>query len=111
MRTKRENMKFQGKTFNDEAIQVLVKNGRIISLSPFDTVDLNSLPYIAPGIIDIQVNGFAGVDYNTLPIKKDEILESMHALFKEGVTTFLPTLITNSENAISEILKSESYSE
>ena len=99
-------MNYQGRLLNGKSVQIKVENGRIDSLLPLDTGDLDSLPIIAPGLIDIQVNGFSGIDYNTLPLTEDGVKESMHALFREGVTTFLPTIITNSENVISEILQS-----
>jgi N-acetylglucosamine-6-phosphate deacetylase len=51
-------------------------------------------PYIAPGFIDLQVNGFAGVDYNHPSAPLDEIARSVQVLFSTGVTRFLPTVIT-----------------
>ena len=37
--------------------------------------------YLAPGFIDIQVNGFAGVDYNHPATPHEEIARSLGALF------------------------------
>jgi N-acetylglucosamine-6-phosphate deacetylase len=50
--------------------------------------------YLAPGFIDIQVNGFAAVDYNHPATPDDEIARSQQALFATGVTRFYPTVIT-----------------
>src|SRR5580698_431675 len=50
--------------------------------------------WIAPGFIDIQVNGFAGVDYNQPDAPHSEIARSIHALFATGVARFYPTVIT-----------------
>lgn len=50
--------------------------------------------YLAPGFIDLQVNGFAGVDYNAPESSSEEIDRSMGALFSTGVTRFFPTVIT-----------------
>jgi N-acetylglucosamine-6-phosphate deacetylase len=52
--------------------------------------------YLAPGFIDLQVNGFAGVDYNSPATAHDEIERSIGALFATGVTRFYPTVITGS---------------
>ena len=49
-----------------------------------------------PGLIDIQINGFAGVDFNTPGLSADRIREVVPALRHTGVTRFLPTLITGS---------------
>ncbi len=52
--------------------------------------------YIAPGFIDLQVNGFAGVDYCSPHSRHDEIGRSIRAQFETGVTRFFPTVITGS---------------
>src|SRR5437763_8611880 len=49
---------------------------------------------IAPCFIDLQVNGFAGVDYNNPATSHDDIARSIAALFATGVTRFYPTVIT-----------------
>jgi N-acetylglucosamine-6-phosphate deacetylase len=57
--------------------------------------------YVAPGWIDLQVNGVAGVDYNAPDTPLAEIARSIQFLFTTGVTRFYPTVITNSpENMI-----------
>src|SRR5690242_14757800 len=49
---------------------------------------------VAPGWIDLQVNGFAGVDYNDPSTAIDEVARSIRAMFAAGVTRFFPTVIT-----------------
>lgn len=48
-----------------------------------------------PGFCDLQVNGFAGVDYNNPRTTAGEILHSIERLRATGVTRFLPTLVTS----------------
>jgi len=50
--------------------------------------------WLAPGFVDIQVNGFAGVDYNSPTASHEEIARSIRVLFSTGVTRFFPTVIT-----------------
>src|SRR5471030_1337896 len=50
--------------------------------------------YLAPGWIDIQVNGFAAVDYNRPGVSHEDIARSLRVLFSTGVTRFYPTVIT-----------------
>lgn len=50
--------------------------------------------WIAPGWVDIQVNGFAGVDYNAPATPHEEIARSIQVLYSAGVTRFYPTVIT-----------------
>jgi N-acetylglucosamine-6-phosphate deacetylase len=49
---------------------------------------------VAPGFIDIQVNGFAGVDYCGAGASVEEIGRSLEAQFACGVTRLFPTVIT-----------------
>jgi N-acetylglucosamine-6-phosphate deacetylase len=47
-----------------------------------------------PGLFDLQVNGFQGVDFNDPELRAEEIDRAIAALRATGVTRFLPTLIT-----------------
>jgi N-acetylglucosamine-6-phosphate deacetylase len=48
-----------------------------------------------PGFVDLQVNGFAGVDF--LGADADGFAAAGQALLETGVTAYLPTLITSDE--------------
>jgi N-acetylglucosamine-6-phosphate deacetylase len=50
--------------------------------------------YVAPGWIDLQVNGYAGVDYNNPATPHEEIARSIHVIYSTGTTRFFPTVIT-----------------
>jgi N-acetylglucosamine-6-phosphate deacetylase len=52
--------------------------------------------FVAPGWIDLQVNGFAGVDYNHPQTPLEDIARSIRALHATGVVRFYPTAITGS---------------
>ena len=47
-----------------------------------------------PGFFDLQVNGFAGVDFNDPRATPDDLCRALAALRATGVTRLLPTLIT-----------------
>jgi len=61
-------------------------------------VDTNLI--IAPGLTDLQVNGYAGLDLNSDPLLPETVREISVRLWSEGVTTFFPTIITNSSENI-----------
>ncbi len=62
--------------FSGKAVEVAF-DGAIRSVAPAAAEkDL----YLAPGWIDIQVNGFAGVDYNRPDAAHEEIARSIHVL-------------------------------
>lgn len=48
-----------------------------------------------PGFCDLQVNGFAGVDFNDPRATPDDLRRALAALRATGVTRLLPTLITS----------------
>lgn len=55
---------------------------------------------ITPGFVDLQVNGFAGVDYNDPATTSESVARSIRAMFTTGVTRCYPTIITGSEERI-----------
>lgn len=46
------------------------------------------------GLMDLQVNGYAGVDFNDEAVTADALDHALHAMLKAGVTACLPTVIT-----------------
>jgi N-acetylglucosamine-6-phosphate deacetylase len=49
-----------------------------------------------PGLFDLQVNGFGGVDFNAPDLTADRATEALERMRETGVTRCLPTLITSS---------------
>src|SRR5579872_4819646 len=82
---------------------IVVENGRIVSL-PAETprgcpiLDLEGM-HIAPGFIDIQLNG--GEQFHFTANPTEETIEDMYrSSLRAGVTHFLPTLISSSRENI-----------
>lgn len=61
--------------------------------------------FISPGWIDLQVNGFVGVDYNSANSSHQQIAHSIRALLAGGVTRFFPTVITGSPESMTAVLR------
>jgi N-acetylglucosamine-6-phosphate deacetylase len=49
------------------------------------------------GLLDLQVNGYAGVDFNSTTLTADALDHALQAMLRAGVTQCLPTLITAPE--------------
>ncbi len=81
-----------------EPVDVHVENGRIVKVTPAASPHLDR--WVAPGFIDLQVNGFAGVDYNSPDTSAEEIARSIESQRSCGVTRFFPTVITGSQENI-----------
>src|SRR5690554_2116324 len=61
--------------------------------------------YIFPGLVDLQVNGYAGVDVNQEVLTEQQLAKLVQSLLREGVTSFFPTLITNDPAFIEQRLR------
>jgi len=59
---------------------------------------------IAPGLIDIQINGYDGVDFNNSGTNTEQIVAATRQLWRTGVTAFCPTIITESFDHISKCI-------
>jgi len=83
-----------------EPISIKIVNGRIVEFKHLlEKTDVPKV-LIAPGLIDIQINGYMGVDFAGPYLTLNEIRKATKELWKEGVTTYLPTLITNEHQAL-----------
>lgn len=58
--------------------------------------------YIAPGLIDLQINGYLGVDFSGPDLTVEGIRKATKALWKAGVTTYYPTVITSEFSRMKE---------
>ena len=84
-------------------ISVIIKNGKILSVSRMPKlapIDRNK--YIAPGLIDNQVNGFNGVSFSSegTELTEEGVYKATRSLWENGVTTFFPTVTTNSHQEL-----------
>jgi N-acetylglucosamine-6-phosphate deacetylase len=52
--------------------------------------------FVAPGLIDNQVNGYRGVDFSDIGLTTGKMITAVAAIRHDGVTSFVPTIITNS---------------
>jgi len=94
-----------------EPVSIEIVEGKIATIKHLSSG--YGLPeiYVSPGLVDIQINGYMGIDFADQDLTIEGIREAANALWKEGVTSFLPTLITadresleNSFSILSEAL-------
>jgi N-acetylglucosamine-6-phosphate deacetylase len=82
---------------------VAIDDGRVSRLWPADAtaVDLDADDgWIAPGLIDLQINGAGGVDFSSAADPEAAVAEVARALVRYGVTGFCPTIVTSPVEAI-----------
>lgn len=63
------------------------------------------IPFCGPGLIDLQVNGIAGIDFNEPDLSLEGIRKTVDTLLAKSVTGFFPTLITNDSHIVEKNLK------
>src|SRR5262249_23100438 len=80
--------------FSREPIEIQVDR-TITHLDPGLGPAPDDATWLAPGFIDLQVNGFAGADYNSPATSLEALAESLRAASSTGVTRIFPTIITN----------------
>jgi N-acetylglucosamine-6-phosphate deacetylase len=59
------------------------------------------LPWIAPGFVDMQINGYRGQEFSSDKLTLERIGEIVDATAPMGVTQFLPTLTTHTLDTLS----------
>lgn len=50
-----------------------------------------------PGLVDLQVNGYKGVDFASGDLTEADFVRTCRAMLEAGTTAFLPTIITSPE--------------
>ena len=79
---------------NGKPVSVKISGDKISKVTALKSSAKAPQMYVAPGLIDIQINGYMGVDFADQDLTLEGIRKATRALWKEGVTTYLPTLIT-----------------
>src|SRR3712207_559787 len=74
---------------------VRVADGRVVAVG---VMPAGARGLAVPGFVDLQVNGFSGVDF--LSAGPEDYVRAGEAMAATGVTAYLPTLITSPEDAL-----------
>lgn len=83
-------------------LRVIIEGGRVEQL---EEIAEGSDLYLCAGLVDLQVNGFAGCDVNADELSANTVHAMVNALLANGVTCVAPTVITAQEQKICHALK------
>jgi N-acetylglucosamine-6-phosphate deacetylase len=92
-------MILRGRHFaSGEAVQVEVSGERIarVRRDRDATTPTSSLPWIAPGLVDLQINGYGGQEFTDAGLTTDHVHTICRVADADGITGFCPTLTTQS---------------
>jgi N-acetylglucosamine-6-phosphate deacetylase len=82
-------------------VRLEIKDGKIADITEADRPEKEELNlFVAPGLIDNQINGYANIDFSGNDLSSSGVIDAAKAIWKEGVTTFLPTVITGSHELL-----------
>lgn len=85
-----------------KAVAIDIADGVIAAIRPAENA---AATYVSAGLIDLQINGFRGLDLNSGDLAAGTVLSLCRELASTGVTTWLPTIITASETSIIQALE------
>jgi N-acetylglucosamine-6-phosphate deacetylase len=75
-------------------VRVTWHSGQIVAITEVEAKPDKNI-WIAPPLFDLQINGYAGVDFQQDNVSEQELLCAVHGLRRDGCTRFLLTLITD----------------
>lgn len=79
-----------------QPVRVAIEAGRIARVEPAAVAEAADWPWIAPGLIDIQVNGYGGQEFASADLTGRRAAEVIRRFACFGVGRLCPTLTTES---------------
>ncbi|MEY4167336.1 MAG: N-acetylglucosamine-6-phosphate deacetylase [Blastocatellia bacterium] len=103
-------MKIRGRLLSGELVEVGTGDGLIKSIEVVAAIDDGRAErLLLPGFIELQLNGYKGIDFNHPTTTPAEISEAIREVRRTGVTALCPTIITGSaahiEGCIANIVR------
>lgn len=75
-------------------VRALCRAGEVISITETAELPPREL-WLAPALVDLQINGYAGVDFQGDDVTPEQLLHAARTLHRDGCAHFLLTLITD----------------
>lgn len=93
-------MQFIARRYSDaRPVRLAIEKGRLVAVDGVDLppVRAERLPWVAPGLVDIQINGFGGQEFSSLELTPEKVAAIVRRHYAFGVTRVCPTLTTQSD--------------
>ena len=90
-----------------QPIRLQIADGKISHVDLVEALDkpAEDLPWIAPGLFDIQTNGYMGQEFSASDLTPYKVLDIVKAYDAHGVTRCCPTLTTQPTEVIEHSLR------
>lgn len=92
------NQTVTGRLPGGPVVRVAISDGKILSVLEVGE-GTGAEPFLSPGFVDLQVNGYGGLDVNSPEIEPGEVAALTRRLWAEGVTSYCPTVVTKGAEA------------
>lgn len=79
-----------------EAVSIKINGEKISSIDLLPDSEAADLPFIAPSMFDLQINGYGGVWFNQQGLTVEDVCSVLEKHYQYGITRICPTLITSS---------------
>lgn len=84
-----------------ESVRIRIDERRIVAVEPAQPQSgVDELPFAAPGFLDLQINGHAGIWFSSEELTVEQALTVLRGHYQYGITRMCPTLVTNSREAL-----------
>jgi N-acetylglucosamine-6-phosphate deacetylase len=87
-----------------QPVEIRWRDGVITSVRAAEP-DRASRVWIAPGLVDLQINGFGGIDFQQDNLTREQLLSAVRQLRASGCPRFLLTLITDEWSRLTNRLR------
>ncbi|MGQ9576517.1 MAG: N-acetylglucosamine-6-phosphate deacetylase [Thermoguttaceae bacterium] len=104
-------MELYGRRYDTaEPVRVDTEHGRVVRLTAIEGWGQTGCPpeqwpWLAPGLIDLQVNGYGGQEFSSAELTPQKVASIVRAFEPFGVTRLCPTLTTERFSVLEHALK------
>ena len=79
----------------NKPVSIEISDGKIIGIKQTQKSTDGPQLIVAPGLVDIQINGYNGIDFSDPDLTAEDLKKIIKGLWEVGVTTILATVTTN----------------
>ena len=87
-----------------EPVAIECREGRIAAVTAAEAPAAEPLPFVAPGLFDVQVNGYGGQEFSSPRLTPSTVVGIARIQATFGVTRFCPTVTTAAFEVLSHAL-------
>ncbi len=86
-----------------ESVSVHLAEGRIAAIAP--AINSPNLPWVAPGFVDLQINGYRGQEFNDNSLDVGKVEQVCSSMDADGLSGFLATCTTHSYEMLAHAMQ------